>query len=74
MKPIIIVIIISDIKEITMGWTCRSSGKYNKCLRNFGKQSFERLGRLWEENIKMDLEETRFEDVNGIELAQGRAQ
>jgi hypothetical protein len=22
----------------------------------------------------MDLEETRFEDVNGIELAQGRAQ
>jgi hypothetical protein len=36
------------------------------------KRLLVRLGRRWEDNIKMDLQELRVGDVEWIELAQDR--
>ena len=36
-----------------------------------GKRPFGRLRRRWDDNIKMDLQEVRFGDINWIDLAQG---
>ena len=37
-----------------------------------GKRLFGRLGRRWEENIQMNLQEVGCEGVDWIELAQDR--
>jgi hypothetical protein len=37
-----------------------------------GKRSLRKPGRRWEENIKIDLKEIVFEDVDWINLAQDR--
>jgi hypothetical protein len=39
-----------------------------------GKKPLGRLRRRWVENIKMDLREIGWDDVEWIELAQGRDQ
>jgi hypothetical protein len=37
-----------------------------------GKRSFERPGRRWEDNIKMDLQEVVSGGMDWMELAQDR--
>jgi hypothetical protein len=37
-----------------------------------GNRALWRLGRKWEENIKMDLQEMEYEYINCIDLAQDR--
>jgi hypothetical protein len=37
-----------------------------------GKRPFETRRRLWDDNIKMDLQEVSFGSMNWIDLAQGR--
>jgi len=39
-----------------------------------GKRPLERYRRKWEDNIKMDLRETVWEDVDWIHLTQDRDQ
>jgi hypothetical protein len=37
-----------------------------------GKRPLERPRRIWEDNIKMDLKETRLEGVDLVHLSQDR--
>jgi hypothetical protein len=37
-----------------------------------GKRPCRRPGRIWEDNIKIDLQEVGYGDMYWIELAQGR--
>jgi hypothetical protein len=37
-----------------------------------GKRPFERRRHIWDDNIKMDLQEVSFGSMNWIDLAQGR--
>jgi len=39
-----------------------------------GKRSLGRPRRIWEDNIRMDLREIRWEGVDWMHLAQGRDQ
>jgi hypothetical protein len=39
-----------------------------------GKRPLVKPGRRWEDNIGRDLREMRWEDVDGIDLAQDRDQ
>jgi ribosome biogenesis protein Nip4 len=49
------------------------TGAYNILVgRPEGRRPLERLRRRWEDNIKMDLREIGFGDVNLIHLAQDR--
>jgi hypothetical protein len=48
-------------------------GAYNILVgRPEGRRPLGRPRRRWEENIKMDLREIGFEDMNWIHLAQDR--
>jgi hypothetical protein len=48
-------------------------GAYNILVgRPEGRRPLGRPRRRWEDNIKMDLREIRFGDVDWIHLAQGR--
>jgi hypothetical protein len=42
--------------------------------RSEGKRPLGRPRRRWEDNIKMDLRETRIDEANWIQLAQDRVQ
>jgi hypothetical protein len=39
-----------------------------------GKRPFRRSGHRWEDNIRMDFREIRWEDVDWLHLAQDREQ
>ena len=59
-----------------MGGVGSTYGKEKKCAqalvrRPEGKKPFERRRRRWEDT-EMDLQETGWEDVNWINLAQDR--
>lgn len=62
--------------EYKMGGACSTHGTDEKCIQNLNgktasKKSFRR--RL-EDNIKMKLEEIRFECVQWVRVAQNRVQ
>jgi len=62
-----------------MGGTCSTDGSYEKCIQYFGwKTSSEEITqktrRRWEDNIRMDLGEVVWEDVDFMHLAQDRDQ
>ena len=61
-----------------MGWACSTYGERRGVYRVLvgkpeGKRPVERLGRRWEYNIKMDLQEVGCEGMDWIHLAQDRA-
>jgi hypothetical protein len=47
---------------------------YNFVEKYGGKRPLRKLRRRWEDNIKMDLREIRWEDVDWMHLAQDRDQ
>jgi hypothetical protein len=67
-----------QIKEDEMGGACSTHGRDEKCIQYFGgKPEGKRLGRprcTWEDNIRMELRELRWEGVGWIHLAQDRDQ
>jgi hypothetical protein len=60
-----------------MGGTCGAHGGGEGCIQHLvgrpeGRRPLGRHGRRWEDNIKMDLREIGFGDVDWIDLAQDR--
>jgi hypothetical protein len=60
-----------------MGGTCGAHGGREGCIQHFswvaeGRRPLGRPRRRWEDNIKMDLSEIGFGDVDWINLAQDR--
>jgi hypothetical protein len=60
-----------------MGGACSAYGGQEGLTQGFGgenirKESLGRHRRRWEDNIKMDLHEVGYGDVDWIELAQER--
>jgi hypothetical protein len=57
-----------------MGGACDAHGGGEGCIlgRPEGRRPLGRLRRRWEDNIKMDLGEMGFGDVDWIHLAQDR--
>jgi len=55
-----------------MGGPCRHA--WEKFIQIYGKRPLGTLRRRWEDNIRMDLRETGWEDVDFIHLAQARDQ
>jgi hypothetical protein len=60
-----------------MGGACGVHGGGEECIQNLvgrpeGRRALGRSRRRWEDNIKMDLREITFVDVNWIHLAQDR--
>jgi hypothetical protein len=59
-----------------MGGACGAHGEGEGCIQHFGwpegRRPLGRPRRRWEDNIKMDLRETGFGDVDWIHLAQDR--
>jgi hypothetical protein len=57
-----------------MGGECGAHGRGEGCIHLVGtpevRRPLGRLGRRWEDNIKMDLREIGFGDVDWIHLAQ----
>jgi hypothetical protein len=71
--------IVSVIKARRMRWAGHVArmremrGAYNILVRRpEGRRPLGRLRRRWEDNIKMDLREIGFRDVDWIHLAQDR--
>jgi hypothetical protein len=71
--------IVGVIKARRMRWVGHVAhmgevrGAYNILVgRPEGRRPLGRHSRRWEDNIKMDLRETRFGDVDWIHLAQDR--
>jgi hypothetical protein len=69
--------IVRVIKARRMRWAGHvAHGGGERCIQHFGWEAWRRpLGRLrrrWEDNIKMDLREIGFGDVDWIHLAQDR--
>jgi hypothetical protein len=59
-----------------MNWACRTHGrdeKYEILVRNHeGKKQRGRPRRRWEDHIRMDLGEIRWEGVDRLHLAQDK--
>jgi hypothetical protein len=58
-----------------MGGACGAHGEGEGCIQHFGwgpegRRPLERPRRRWEDNIKMDLREIGFGDVDWIHWAQ----
>ncbi|KAJ4444166.1 hypothetical protein ANN_05955 [Periplaneta americana] len=73
--------IIRNIKSRRLRWAghvariCESRNAYRVLVgRPEGKRSLGRPRRRWEDNIKMDLREVRYDDRDWINLAQDRDQ
>jgi hypothetical protein len=65
------------IKEDAMGGACSTYGKMKDAYKIFirnpeGKRPLGRPRCSWEDNIKIDLNERRWEGVEWIHLAQDR--
>jgi hypothetical protein len=62
-----------DFEGVTILWSCIFSKlKYIVFDCSEGLRTLGRLGRRWEDNIKMDLKNTEWEDMDWIYLAQNR--
>jgi hypothetical protein len=64
------------MKSRRIRWSCSTHGR-DKCVQNFarkpeGKRPHGRLRHWWEYNIRMNLREIGWEDVDWIHLAQDR--
>jgi hypothetical protein len=66
------------VKEDGMSEACSTYGMDKKCVKNVGKPEGKRLvgklRRIWEDNIRMDLREIRWECVNWMHLSEDRNQ
>jgi len=67
------------IKSRGMRWAgniacmCEERGVYRVLMgKPEGKRPLRRHRRRWEDNIKMDLQEVRFEGMNWLDVAQDR--
>jgi hypothetical protein len=68
-----------QIKEVMMGRAYRAQGRDETCNNTLvgkpvGKEPLGRPRRRWEDNIKMDLREVGWEDVDWMHVAQDRDQ
>jgi hypothetical protein len=60
-----------------MGWSCSTNGEKRNAYRLLvgkpeGKRPLEKLRRRWVDNIRMDLGNVGWSDVDWIVLAQDR--
>jgi hypothetical protein len=67
------------MKETEMGVICDSHSRYEKCMENigwkiYGKRPLGRLRRRWEDNIRIDVREIGWGDVDWIHVAEDRDQ
>jgi len=54
--------------------TCNTYGRDEKCIQNFNRETLKKPRRRWEENIKVDFKEIRYEEVDWIRVALDRFQ
>jgi hypothetical protein len=62
-----------------MSESCSTHGGDKKCMQTLatkseGKGLLVRPRRIWEDNIRLDLRETGWDDVDWIHLARDRSQ
>jgi len=62
-----------------MGWACSTRGRGKKFIQNIGRGNCreEATGRIWcrlKDNIRMNLNELGWEDVNCTHLVQNKDQ
>jgi hypothetical protein len=67
------------VKEDEIGRACSTNGdKRNACrilvVNSEGKRTLGRPRRRWVDNIKMDIREIEWSDMDWIDLAQDREQ
>jgi hypothetical protein len=72
--------IICIFRQMLLGWSNQGvwNGRDEKCIQNFNWKAWKRPlvnhGRRWEYNIRIDLKETDYEDVDWIQLAEDMIQ